>query len=898
MKKSLASFLKKFGPFLLIFSAIFLLSEASLAANELNVGINEVGNNIILGSTSPIATAGKVIQVLLGLLGVVAVGLIIYGGFLWMTSLGSEDKINKAKRLLKNAVIGLIIVLSAWGITTFILSKLLGATGSGTADIPAENINSKNLSLGTLGSCTIESIYPTPDSTDVARNSNILITAKEEFQLDTVCINKDTKAPCACNNTSSCNLINPANIQIYKTADGNACTSGNCANNVTNVEVSVAAGNKTLVLKPLGYLGNSSGNVEYGVHLTNDLKKNGGEPLFSSCSSDYLEWKFETNTKLDLDAPQVLLGGVFPPVDNAADVAKINSEAKTAQAKIVVTGCPRVYTPAAKVSIEPIGPSVTADFVADPNYSSSVTDFNVLVTSGNKLQLFSGSSLLGNSDIVDNKATFAGYFTVTLSSVVSGNSWHLKVKPVVAADTLTVGSNTYIFVKTKSGSGNEILVPSTCYPSDMVVNMELVLSGNKDVNVSGSGGILTLFAKQAGVSGNNIFLSSNARGLTISKFYGGAEKSDSYEIKGLKDKPMNSVVQVTFNEAMNPMVLSGTADELKSYVRLVNADNNAKANGSACSANSDCLSYNCEVNSCVGDYVSGKFSLSNAYRTLEFVSDKECGVNSCGEKMYCLPANSHLALRINAPKLKTCSSVADCQSLAPYSDCIASVCRDVAKSKNYPLADSLRLDGAVDMAFNSLDGNRDNKADGPVTTVYPYFIEGSSDLNKRDGFEFSFWISNEINSVPPSISYTSPKLKETNIRVASPVIIDFNDLMMDSTLRTGSLTMANGLVNTEHKLINLRNAANKPLGYWLESENKETGTPDGEPDYTSLTISHSDFFESVTYISQIGSGVKNIYQNCFKPSIGPSCINLTDNNPSCCFGVGTNSLDASGNCTE
>lgn len=898
MKKSLASFLKKFGPFLIVFSAIFLLSKASLAAGELNVGINEVGNNIILGSTSPIATAGKIIQVLLGLLGVVAVSIIIYGGFLWTTSGGSEEKINMAKRLLKNAVIGLVIILSSWGITTFILSKLLGATGSGTVNTPAETGSSKNLSLGTLGSCTIESIYPTPDSTDVARNSSILITSKEEFQLDTVCINKDTKAPCACNNNSSCNLINPANIQIYKTADGNSCASANCANNVTNVEVSVPAGNKTLVLRPLGYLGNSSGNVEYAIHLTNDLKKNGGEALFSSCSSDYLEWKFETNSKLDLDAPQVLLGDVFPPVDNEADIAKINSESKTAQAKILVTGCPRTYTPASKVSIAPVGSSVVADFVVDPSYSKSVTDFTIQVGSGNKLQLFSGSSLLGTSDIVDNKATFTGYFTITLSSIVSGNSWNLVVKPATAAETLSVGSNTYVFVSTKSGSGNEILVPSTCYPADMAVNIELVLSGNRDVNISGSGGTLTLFAKQAGISGNSIFLDSNARGLTLTKFSGGAEKSDSYEIKGLKDKPMNSVVQVTFNEAMNPMVLSGTADELKSYVRLVNANGAAKANGSACNVNNDCLSYDCEATVCVGDYVSGKFSLANAYRTLEFVSDKECGVNSCGEKMYCLPAGSHLALRINASKLKACNSATDCQSLAPYSDCIANVCRDVTKSKNYPLSDSLKLDGAVDMAFNSLDGNRDNKADGPVTTVYPYFIEGSSDLNKRDGFEFSFWISNEINSVPPSISYTSPKLKEANIKVASPVIIDFNDLMMDSTLRTGSLTMDNGLTSTEHKLINLRNAANKPLGYWLESENKETGTPDGEPDYTSLTISHSDFFESVTYISQIGSGVKNIYQNCFKPSIGPSCINLTDDNPSCCFGVGTDALDASGNCTD
>ena len=122
--------------------------------------------------------------------------------------------------------------------------------------------------------------------------------------------------------------------------------------------------------------------------------------------------------------------------------------------------------------------------------------------------------------------------------------------------------------------------------------------------------------------------------------------------------------------------------------------------------------------------------------------------------------------------------------------------------------------------------------------------------------------------------------------------------MMMSTLRTGSLNMNNGVNSTEHKLVNLYSSVNSPLGYWLESENKEIGNPDGEPDYTSLKILHSNFFESVTYISQIGSGVKNIYQNCFKPSVGPSCVNVSESNPSCCFGNGTNALDKSGNCVN
>jgi len=898
MRKSLYSFGKKFGLPLLVFLASFLLFQTVFAADEIAAGVSQVDTGIALGSTSPIETVLRVIQIALGFLGIIMVGLIIYAGYLWMTSLGQEDKIKKAKNILKNTVIGLIIILSAWGITYFILDRLVGNDGSGYQVTALRSTNIKNLSLGTLGSCSIESVYPEPDAKDVARNTNILITAKESFDLSTICINKDTKNSCACNNTSSCNYLNPKNIQIFKTSDGNSCSSSDCAGNLQDVEVSVPAGNKTLVLRPLGYLGNSSGNVEYGIRLTNDIKKFGGEALFTTCSSDFLEWKFETNSKLDLEPPQVLLGNIFPPIDSEADVAQVNSEAKSAKAEITVTGCPRAYRPAEKGSITGIGSSVTADFVADSNYSGTITDFTVEVASGNKLRLFSGSSLLGSSDITDNQAVFAGYFTINLSSVVEGNSWKLVIKPVMPADTLTVGNNTYIFVAAKNNSGNEILIPSVCSPANVAANIEIALSGNNQIKTTSSGGTLAIFAKEAGLSGNNLAFLSNSQSLALKKFSGGAEKSETYEIKGLKDKPMNSVIQVNFNEAMNPMALSGTADEVNSYVRLVNTSKTAKTSGEACSSNSDCLSYNCQATVCVGNYVGGNFSLNNAYRTLEFISDKECGVNSCGETMYCLPAGSQLSLKINAAKLKACASLTDCQTFAPYSECISSICRDTARQTNYPLADSLNLNGVVDLAFNSLDGNRDKKSDGPVMTVYPYFVEGSTDLAKRDGFEFSFFISNEINAVPPTISLTSPRLSESDVDVSRPVIIDFNDLMMNSTLRTGSLVMNNGLANTEHKLLNLRSSGSSPLGYWIKSENLERGTADGEPDYTSTRILHSDFFESVTYISQIGSGVKNIYQNCFKPSIGPGCLSLTEANPSCCFGMGTNVLDTNGNCVN
>jgi hypothetical protein len=544
---------------------------------------------------------------------------------------------------------------------------------------------------------------------------------------------------------------------------------------------------------------------------------------------------------------------------------------------------------------------VAATVIVDTSYAGAVKDFTFdVVPNKDKIRLYSGSNLLGTADIVDAKANFIGYFSVILNSnFAAGNSWEVNIAPAQSADNLVVGSTSYIFVAKQSDSGNGIVVPAVCDTSAAALNIELALSSHSDIVVSRLSNVLTLKAKLAGISGNSLTLSSNSQSLTLKLFSGGKDRVSTYEIKDKKDKPMNSVIQINFNEAMNPSTLVGTADEVKNYIQVVNAKTNALTANSICSDNADCLSYNCQAGRCVGNFISGKFSLSSDYDTVEFTSNKECGVNSCGEIMYCLPPSSHLTVKVKAANLKQCATKDDCLALAPYSECSAwtggKVCRDISKNVNYPLADTLNLNGVVDLAFNSLDGNRDNRADGPVVSAYPYFVEGDADINKRDGFEFSFYIGSQVNLDPPSISLFKPTNFAANITAKDPVVIDFNDLMMNNSLRTGSIVTGNDLTTTEHKLLNLRNSANKPLGYWVEIENKEVGVSDGEPDITSVKMGHSDFFESVTYLSQVGSGVKNIYQNCFKPSTGPACT-ANDTNPSCCFGSATKALDQDGNC--
>ena len=71
---------------------------------------------------------GAIISIFLSFLGIIFLILIIYGGFIWMTSGGNEAKVLKAKKILTQAVIGLIIILASYAITNFVLHALVEVT--------------------------------------------------------------------------------------------------------------------------------------------------------------------------------------------------------------------------------------------------------------------------------------------------------------------------------------------------------------------------------------------------------------------------------------------------------------------------------------------------------------------------------------------------------------------------------------------------------------------------------------------------------------------------------------------------------------------------------------------------------------------------------------------------
>lgn len=122
---------------LLLAPAAAFAGAGSSASNTTDFGLSNIQRGgLALGNQPLITTITQIINVALGLLGIVAVVIILIGGFRWMTAAGREDQIDGAKKTIFAGIIGLAIILSAWAIATFVISSLSTATGSG--DVPAD----------------------------------------------------------------------------------------------------------------------------------------------------------------------------------------------------------------------------------------------------------------------------------------------------------------------------------------------------------------------------------------------------------------------------------------------------------------------------------------------------------------------------------------------------------------------------------------------------------------------------------------------------------------------------------------------------------------------------------------------------------------------------------------
>lgn len=101
----------------------------------LDVGLDKLSSTGLGGQDSDLReVVGSIIKVALSFLGVVAIIIVLIGGFKYMTAGGSDDKVAEARKWIISGIIGVAIILAAYAITTFVIERLVSATGGALVD--------------------------------------------------------------------------------------------------------------------------------------------------------------------------------------------------------------------------------------------------------------------------------------------------------------------------------------------------------------------------------------------------------------------------------------------------------------------------------------------------------------------------------------------------------------------------------------------------------------------------------------------------------------------------------------------------------------------------------------------------------------------------------------------
>lgn len=75
------------------------------------------------------STVGTFIQIALSVVGITFFGLMVYGGFRWLTSRGEDGDIETAKKTITASIIGICIIVAAFAITSFVTDRLISGAG-------------------------------------------------------------------------------------------------------------------------------------------------------------------------------------------------------------------------------------------------------------------------------------------------------------------------------------------------------------------------------------------------------------------------------------------------------------------------------------------------------------------------------------------------------------------------------------------------------------------------------------------------------------------------------------------------------------------------------------------------------------------------------------------------
>lgn len=835
---------------LLCFLAFFIGCGLLLALGASAQGLDAqtIAEESGLPTISLATFIGRLLQVFFGLLGVVALALLMYGGFIWMTAAGDPNKVDKAKKIIQNAIVGLVIIFSAFAITTFLMG-IFGRYFGGGAGGGGDYLGGPNdWGRSAIGAGPIESVYPRPNQVDVPINTRIAVTFKQAIRPDSICETVDASGNCATGSLAK-------NIQICETGT----TSTNCLAgspfNVSSTATQTEDG-KTFVFIPRGYLGNNDSQtrvfkvvVEEGVKASST-----GDSIFKGYRVNYYAWQFKTNGELDLNPPEIAKFEIYPYPDVESDIYSVGSDATAGSQTIIINQAglqtedlPKLDNQDITSNFEkqltnPVGaPSGMKVVVKSASGFDVISSGNISFTVGGGATYAEFSSLAASSfriafsntgvcsgrvrclPIIDKKfiETGAGFSIESFSDFVDGLSWSFNVAAsseghelslfdkdaslvnfifVSSADNRTTISKTVASADGRSRvTKNYLAVKKGANEAVTIANLVASLKTNTGGRIeatSSASSTITVTARNAGF--NDLKIVSPSSSLTI----GGESLSGNAKVIGwtvkpdntrLKDPFNNSIFRVTFTEAINPI-------DVSDYIKVFSSTTKLQAST----------------------------TITNQYRTIELKGVTPCGTNACGDPIFCWvnpstssPESVPVRVVVGAASLMTCAGGDQDSAGNEWCKTFGGTCsaggRCASNGLFYSQAAS-SLDGISDMSNNSLNGNfnKAQNADGKFVGnaegktglsglgvsgfENPYNLNSTLDDNYRpaylpnngtgDDFQWSFFLSNQVDNQSPLIKEIHPVGDEVygwqqGQSFSEPVEIIFDRLMSFTSLKPG-----------------------------------------------------------------------------------------------------------------
>ena len=128
-------FILSVGLLAVVFSCVFVMpvfanSDGEQATKDALKSVENFSETvgIMKAKSNPRELIGKGISIVIGVVGSLALVIVVYGGIMWMTAGGNDSKVSKAQKTIMWGVLGLVVVLLSYVIVRTLLDKVIGIT--------------------------------------------------------------------------------------------------------------------------------------------------------------------------------------------------------------------------------------------------------------------------------------------------------------------------------------------------------------------------------------------------------------------------------------------------------------------------------------------------------------------------------------------------------------------------------------------------------------------------------------------------------------------------------------------------------------------------------------------------------------------------------------------------